>query len=136
MYQRGLKEFIKAKTTWLLGVPQPHEAEARGLKEAIKWLASMGLSRVSIELDCKQVVEGIDRRLNTNSMFGVILDICKASLRIYQNFKISLIRGQTNNSVACNIPDFFQDCRLTPQTNTSLFSVCCPHSHAYRKTSQ
>jgi hypothetical protein len=38
--------------------------------------------------------------------------------------------------VNCNIPDCLQDCRLTPQTNTSLFSMLCPHSHAYRETSR
>ena len=37
---------------------------------------------------------------------------------------------------ACNIPDDFQDCRLTLQTNTSLFSMCCHHSHAFWKTFQ
>jgi len=26
--------------------------------------------------------------------------------------------------------------RLSLQTNTSLFSVFCPHSHAYRETSR
>ncbi|KEH17359.1 hypothetical protein MTR_0020s0050 [Medicago truncatula] len=36
----------------------------------------------------------------------------------------------------CNIPDCFQNSRLTPQTNTSLFSMFCPHSHAYRETSR
>ena len=39
----------------------------------------------------------IVRKLNTNSMFGAILETCKASLRIYQNFKISFIRRQANN---------------------------------------
>ncbi|AES77787.1 hypothetical protein MTR_7g017230 [Medicago truncatula] len=38
----------------------------------------------------------IVRKLNTNSMFGAILETCKASLRIYQNFKISFIRRQAN----------------------------------------
>ncbi|AES71079.1 hypothetical protein MTR_3g069850 [Medicago truncatula] len=33
-------------------------------------------------------------------------------------------------------PYCFHDCRLTPQTNTSLFGVFCPHSHACRKTSR
>jgi len=37
MYIGGrLGEFIKAKTTWFFGLPKPHEAKARGLKEAIK----------------------------------------------------------------------------------------------------
>jgi len=57
----------------------------------------MCISKVSIELDCNQVVDGIARGFNTNSMFGAILDICKASLRIYQNFKISFIRRQANS---------------------------------------
>jgi len=53
---------------------------------------------VSIELDCKQVVDGISSNLNTNSMFGVILNTCKVSLMNHQNFKISFIRRQTNNA--------------------------------------
>ena len=93
----SLWKFIKAKTTLFFVLPQPHKAEARGLKEAIKLLDSMGLSKVSIELDCKQVVDNITRRLNINSMFGAIIEICKTSLKIYHNFKISFIRRQTNS---------------------------------------
>jgi hypothetical protein len=40
------------------------------------------------------------------------------------------------SDIKCNIPDCLQDCRLTPQTNTSLFSMLFPHSHAYRETSR
>jgi hypothetical protein len=87
-------KYIKSRTTWFQGLPQPHETEERGLKEAIKWIGSLGLSN---ELDCKQVVDDIVRRLNTNSMFDVILEICKTSLRIYTNFKISFIRRQIYN---------------------------------------
>jgi len=57
----------------------------------------MGLSEVSIEIDCKQVIDNITRRPNTNSMVDTIIDICKILLRTYQNFKISFIRRQTNN---------------------------------------
>jgi hypothetical protein len=35
------------------------EAEAIGLKVAIIWLGEMDLSRISIELDCKLVVDDI-----------------------------------------------------------------------------
>ena len=45
-------KYIKARTTWFQGFPQPYEAEARGLKEAINWLGSLDLS---IEPDGKQV---------------------------------------------------------------------------------
>ncbi|AES98742.1 hypothetical protein MtrunA17_Chr5g0430971 [Medicago truncatula] len=41
--------------------------------------------------------------------------------------------GEVYFDTTCNIPDCFQDCRLTPQTNRSLFSVFCPRSHAFRK---
>ena len=35
-----------------------------------------------------------------------------------------------------NIQDCFKYCRLAPQTNMGLLSVFCPHSHAFRETSQ
>ena len=47
-----------------------------------------------------------------------------------------IVLGEVCSDTICNIPDCFQDCRLTPQTNTSLSSVFCPHSHAYRETSR
>jgi len=59
----------------------------------------MGLSKVSIELDCKQVIDDISRRLNTSSLFGAIIDICKTSLGIYQNLKISFIKRQAYSVV-------------------------------------
>jgi len=90
-------EFMGAKTAWYRGLPQPNEAEARGLKEVIKWLGTLRYTSVSIELDCKQVVDGISSNLNTNSTFDAILNTCKASLVNHQNFKITLFRRQTNN---------------------------------------
>ncbi|AES97591.1 hypothetical protein MTR_5g056500 [Medicago truncatula] len=47
-------EFMRAKTAWYRGLSQPNEAEARGLKEARKWLGTLRYTSVSIELDCKQ----------------------------------------------------------------------------------
>ena len=35
----------------------------------------------------------------------------------------------------CTASYYFQDYRLTPQTNTSIFSMLCPHLHAFRETS-
>jgi len=63
----------------------------------IKWLASISLSKAFIELDCKQMIDNIFSKLNANFMFAAILDICEASLRFFQNIKISFIREQTNN---------------------------------------
>lgn len=33
-----------------------------------------------------------------------------------------------------NIPNNFENCRLIPQINASLFGVFCSHSHVFRKT--
>ncbi|PNX72103.1 60S ribosomal protein l23, partial [Trifolium pratense] len=93
------REFIAAKTTWFYGLPQPQEAEACGLREAIIWLGDRGLTVVSIELDCKLVVDGISHNIGTNSELGAILNSCKALLSIFPNFKISLVRRQANNAV-------------------------------------
>jgi len=32
------------------------------------------------------------------------------------------VLGEVCSNIICNLPNCFQDCRLTPQTNTSLFS--------------
>jgi ribonuclease HI len=50
---------LGANTTWFKVLPQPNEAEARGLKEAINWLDNLMFPSVSIELDCKQLVDDI-----------------------------------------------------------------------------
>jgi len=92
-------EFIRAKITRYKGLLQPKEAEARGLKEMINWIGTLRFPSVSIELDCKHVVDGISSNLSTNSMFGAILNTCKVSLISHQNFKISFIRRQANNVV-------------------------------------
>lgn len=57
----------------------------------------MGLSNVSIEIFYKQVVGDTARRLNTNTIFGDFIEICKSYLFLYQNFMINLISRQENN---------------------------------------
>jgi ribonuclease HI len=70
---------------------------SKGLKEAIIWLGNRGLTEVSIELDCKQVVDGISNNIGTNSELWAILNSCKAPLSFFPNFKISYVRWQANN---------------------------------------
>jgi len=43
------------------------------------------------------VVDDNSSKLNIKFMFGIILDIYKASIRSFQNFKISFIKRQVNN---------------------------------------
>lgn len=52
---------------------------------------------VSIELDCKQVVDDISNKIGTSFELGVVLNYCKASLSSLPNFKISFIWRQANN---------------------------------------
>jgi len=97
MCLRGKRgEFNGAKTTWYKGLPQSKEAEAKGLKEEIKWLRNLRFPSVSIELDCKQVVDENSSNFSTRSMFDAILNIYIPSLMNHQNFKISFITRQTN----------------------------------------
>jgi len=58
---------------------QPRRTEAWGLKEAINFLGSMNLLRMSIELEYKQVVYDISNKHNTNSDFGAVLNVCRVS---------------------------------------------------------
>jgi hypothetical protein len=80
-------KFIVAKTAWFYGIPQPQEAEARGLKEVIIWLGTQSLEAVCVELDCKLVVDVISNNFRTSSKLGAILKSCKASLSLYPNLK-------------------------------------------------
>jgi len=43
------------------------------------------------------VINFISSTLKTNSMLGDILDVCKTSLKKFQNFKISFVMRQVNN---------------------------------------
>jgi ribonuclease HI len=75
--------FIAVKTILFHGLAQPQEVEARGLKEAIIWLCNRGLTEVSIELDCKEVVDDISNNIGINSELGTILNSCKSSLSFF-----------------------------------------------------
>ena len=44
-----------------------------------------------------------------------------------------IIMGEVCYDTTCNIPYDFKYCRLVPQTNTSLFSVFCPHSNVFSR---
>jgi hypothetical protein len=56
----------------------------------------MGMSSVSIELDCKLVIKGIGDRTTNQFEFGKFIHECKMLFSIFSNFKISLVRRQIN----------------------------------------
>lgn len=69
-----LGEFRKGNTMWFHGTSAPQEAEAMGLKHAL-WLVELGLTSVSIELDCLLVVNGVKNGLRSSFEFLVLLFI-------------------------------------------------------------
>jgi ribonuclease HI len=77
------------------------KAEAMGLKEAIIWLGEIELSKVSIELDCKLVVDDIGDRSVNKSEFDNLLSIYRSLLNQCPNIKISFIRRQANYVSHC-----------------------------------
>ncbi|KAL6543718.1 hypothetical protein OROGR_010215 [Orobanche gracilis] len=89
-------DFIGGKTMWFDGIPTPQEGEAIGLKETILWLEVLGLTSVSIELDCAPVVNGLELDPIPNTEFGAILMYCRNHLSSFPSFKVSYIRRQAN----------------------------------------
>lgn len=77
--------FIKARTAWYDGVPNPMETETWGLKEATIWLDEMGMLNVSIELDCKLVTDGIGDKSTNQSEFSKIIHDYKIFLFNFPN---------------------------------------------------
>lgn len=51
---------------------------------------------MSIELDCKLVVDGILDKYTNQSEFGKIMSDCRMLLSNYSNFKISFVRRRVN----------------------------------------
>ncbi|KHN18523.1 hypothetical protein glysoja_006936, partial [Glycine soja] len=52
--------FTKAITMLFLGLPEPREAEAMTLLQALHWISDMNISSINFELNCKNVVDGIN----------------------------------------------------------------------------
>ncbi|KAL5159494.1 hypothetical protein HKD37_15G043803 [Glycine soja] len=75
--------FIKAKTLWQLGIPNPQEVDDWDLLQALKWIPNMDVHYIVIELDYKTVIDAK----------------CRAYLLSFQNSVVSYIRKQTNHVV-------------------------------------
>lgn len=74
------------------------EREALSLLLAIKWSLSLGLQRVIVEMDCKQVVDRIMTPTVDVSEFGYSVNQCKLCLLIILLFLLVLLelRRQAN----------------------------------------
>jgi hypothetical protein len=57
----------------------------------------LGYTRVSVELDCKLVMDGMKGSPIQRTEFSAILCACKRIMQSLPNFRISFIRRQANN---------------------------------------
>ncbi|KAL8470914.1 hypothetical protein ACS0TY_033480 [Phlomoides rotata] len=64
------------------GLYEPEEGEAIGLHEALSWIKDLGVTKVVIEMDAKNVVDAINGSVEYNSVFGDIIRGCKGLLSL------------------------------------------------------
>jgi len=75
----------KAKSSWQHGIPEPAEAEASGLLQALNWLKDSTLSNIVFEIDCKIVADGFQHSAYGHSDLQVLLNKCNHSLSLFPN---------------------------------------------------
>lgn len=61
---------------------------------AINWLQELDIRRVTIELDCIAIVDGVRGVCNFVTEYGSILRSCKTLLSTLQNYAVSLSGGK------------------------------------------
>lgn len=67
--------FIAARELPWHGLFKPGEAEAIGVREALKWIKEMKLDHVQVETNCLQVIKGIQNQPMVSSFDLIINDI-------------------------------------------------------------
>lgn len=96
-------QFVIAKTFWAHGDIHAVKAEAISLLDAIQWLRAIGFNAVSIEMDCKPVVDSVISNPVPQTELGDILLACKQRLLVFffffSNFGLSFISRQANHVV-------------------------------------
>jgi len=91
------------------------EGEAWGLLQTLKWLMSMDLDCVIIEMDCKRVVDDLHNSKLDRSEYGSIISQCRTLLSFKNNYKVVFTRRQS--------------CVYMPQSNEfSCCGTCQGHS--------
>lgn len=76
-------QFVIAKTFWAHGDIHAVKAEAISLLDAIQWLRAIGFNAVSIEMDCKPVVDSVISNPVPQTELGDILLVCKQRLLVF-----------------------------------------------------
>ncbi|XP_045831364.1 uncharacterized protein LOC123922710 [Trifolium pratense] len=90
--------FILAMTAHEDVVMTAQEAEAWSLYQGIQWVASLGYNKVVFELDCKIVVDDVNKMSINQSEYGSIIQNCRTLLHHYNDFIVVFTRRQANGS--------------------------------------
>ncbi|KAM6584214.1 hypothetical protein CsatB_011216 [Cannabis sativa] len=103
---------IEGVTKRFNGSATPEFVEALGVKEALSWIKRNQPTQVILETDCLVFVQALRSSIDMISMFGQVVNDCKALLKELQNVSIFFIR-RSANKVAHNFARaslFYPDC--------------------------
>ncbi|CAN1145571.1 hypothetical protein LINPERHAP2_LOCUS14751 [Linum perenne] len=90
--------FIKCRTTWKRGLPEPREGEALALLDAMEWIEAQGFQQMQFEVDLDVVVNAINSSVEDSSEFGGIVERCKHILLLRQDFRVLVVRRDRNKA--------------------------------------
>lgn len=86
-----------AKSAFFLGVVSSLEAELRALYHALKWLRSLNLQNMVVEVDSKVMVDLLRRKeITRRDEIGVLARLCKAVMTYLRLREIVFTRREGN----------------------------------------
>ncbi|CAH9145422.1 unnamed protein product, partial [Cuscuta epithymum] len=90
--------FYQARTAWINAEMSPREAEAWGLREAIKWVKQKDYTKVVFESDCKQLIDDLYGKRVDQSEYASLVQDCRDLLVSNNDFCVVFTRRQANSS--------------------------------------
>lgn len=85
--------FVAAKNFVQKGVYNPKVAEAVGIKEALKWVKSLGFDYIHVEVDALEIVKDVHASSSSSfSKTSIILDDIRETFREFTHVIFSFTR--------------------------------------------
>jgi ribonuclease HI len=75
-----------------------NEAECLVLKRKLEWIVTLERYNAILEMDCKLVIDDINKNKLNLSEYDMILQDCKTFLSHHNNYKVVFTRRQENGS--------------------------------------
>ncbi|CAN1794473.1 Putative ribonuclease H protein At1g65750 [Linum perenne] len=89
-------DVVAFRTEWDRGLPAIKEGEAKGLVEAMKWVASYQMANTMFEVDCQEVTNALGRREDDATEFGEIIAEGRRILQLNPTFRVTYVRRDRN----------------------------------------